>query len=270
MAIITLTTDWNKSDYYLGSVKGKILTKDPATQIVDISHQVQPFNLMQAAFIIRNCCSDFPVGTIHIIAINAALSQKRSLLIIESKGQYFITSDNGLVGLLTHGQPDAVYRVSERPDKQNFLSLDIFIETAFNLIGKKDLQSFCERTDTYESQIPYRPVIDKNLINGSVIYIDSFSNAITNISKETFMKVGNNKAFEIYIQSNHYKIDRLNQSYSDSLSGELLGLFNSVGLLEIAINHGNAAELLNLSVNSAIRIKFYDEKPDSKLTLTGG
>lgn len=270
MAIITLTTDWNKSDYYLGAVKGKILTKDPTTRIVDISHQVQPFNIMQAAFIARNCCYNFPEGSIHLIAVNASLSEKRALLIIESKGQYFISSDNGIVGLLTDGQPDAVYKLSKSDGKMNFLSLDVFLDAAFQLIEKKNPGAIAEKTDKYESQIPYRPVIDKNLINGSVIYIDSFSNAITNVSRETFEKVGAGKSFEIYIQSNHYKIDRINDSYADSASGELLALFNSVGLLEIAINHGNAADLLNLGVNSAIRIKFYDEKPDTKLTLTGG
>ena len=73
MAVITLTTDWNKSDYYVGAVKGKILSADASIQIVDISHQVQPFNVMQAAFIVRNCCFSFPSGTVHLIAVNAAL-----------------------------------------------------------------------------------------------------------------------------------------------------------------------------------------------------
>ena len=154
--------------------------------------------------------------------------------------------------------------------KANFLSIDLYIDTAFNLIRKKAFDSFCTPVEDYQSQIPYRPVIDKNLINGSVIYIDSFSNAITNISRETFDKVGQAKPFEIFIQSNHYKIDKINTTYSDSVSGELLAIFNSIGLLEIAIHHGNAAELLNLAINSAIRVKFYNEKPNSKLTLTGG
>jgi S-adenosylmethionine hydrolase len=269
MAIITLTTDWRKSDYYLGSVKGKILSRDPGIQIVDISHQVQPFNIMQAAFILRNCYFDFPKGSIHIVAVNAALSKRCDLLFFEINGHYFIASDTGFVGLLTGDKPESVYRVKGSEKKSNFLSLDLFIETAFNIINKKTFSSFSSPIETYQSQIPYRPVIDKNLINGSVIYVDSFSNAITNISKDTFEKVGKAKAFEIFIQSNHYKIDKINTTYSDSISGELLAIFNSIGLLEIAINHGNAAELLNLNINSAIRIKFYDEKPDSKLKLTG-
>lgn len=269
MAIITLTSDWNKSDYYIGSVKGKILAYDSTIQIIDISHQVQPFNVMQAAFILRNCCYAFPKGTIHIIAVNAALSEKKPLLIIEREGQYFIAADNGIAGLIGGDKPDEVYRVSNNK-AVNFLSLDVFIDTAIKIINGEPFKNFSEKTKDYQTQIPLRPVIEKNLINGSVIYIDSFSNAITNITKDTFKKVGQGKSFEIYIQSNHYKIDKVNRTYSDSVSGELLAIFNSVGLLEIAINHGNAADLLNLTINSAIRIKFYNEKPGSKLTLTGG
>ncbi len=269
MAIITLTTDWNKSDYYIGSVKGKILSHDPEIQIIDISHQVQPFNIMQAAFIVRNCCFEFPKGTIHLIAINAALHSKRPLLIIEKEGHFFLTSDNGIAGLIGGDTPDNVYRI-ESGNASNFLSLDVFIDTAGKILKGEPLKNFSTKTEEYESQIPLRPVIDKNLINGSVIYIDSYSNAITNITKETFEKIGKGKPFEIYIQSNHYKIEKLNTSYADSVSGELLAIFNSVGLLEVAINHGNAADLLNLTIKSAIRIKFYNEKPGSKLTLTGG
>jgi S-adenosylmethionine hydrolase len=270
MAIITLTTDWNRSDYYIGAVKGKLLSHDPAIQIIDISHQVQPFNIMQAAFILRNCCFDFPKGSIHLIAVNAALSKKRALLLIDIQGHYFISSDNGIVGLLSGEKPDAVFKIRDAKDASNFVSLDVFVETAYHLLKGDALNTFCDPVTKYEEQIPYRPVIDKNLINGSVIYVDSFSNAITNISKETFEKIGQGKPFEVFIQSNHYKIDRINQTYSDSVSGELLALFNSIGLLEIAINNGSAAELLNLAINSAIRVKFYDEKPGSKLTLTGG
>jgi S-adenosylmethionine hydrolase len=270
MSIITLTTDWNKSDYYVGAVKGKILCRDSSIQIVDISHQVQPFNIMQAAFILRNCCYNFPEGTVHLIAVNAALGPKRALLVFEIRKQFFIAPDHGIVGLIQSEKPDRIFKVKNDKEVSNFLCLDIFIDAAMNIIKGVEFDSFLEPVAEYESQIPYRPVIEKNLINGSVIYIDSFSNAITNISKETFDKVGQGKPYEIFVQSNHYKLDHINNTYSDSISGELLALFNSIGLLEIAINHGNVADLLNLTINSAIRVKFYDEKPVNKLTLSGG
>jgi S-adenosylmethionine hydrolase len=269
MAIITLTTDWNKSDYYIGSLKGKILSFDQTTIIVDISHQVPPFNIMHAAFILRNCWLEFPEGTIHIIAVNAALTGKRSLLIIKKQGHFFITSDNGIVGLLFGDKPDSVHTVNMPEIESNFNGLNAYIDTAFRIIKGENIDQFSKLNDSYITQIPLRPVIEKKLINGIVIYIDSFSNAISNISKETFDKVGEGRFFEIFVQSNHYRINRLSSTYADTPSGELLALFNSVGLLEIAINNGYAADLLNLTTNSAIRIKFYDEQPVNKLKLTG-
>lgn len=165
MSIITLTSDWNKSDYYLGAVKGKILSLDPATQIVDINHQIQSFNIMQAAFVLRNCYYEFPPGTIHIIAVNTALTANKSLLILKINEQYFLTSDNGICGLISSDKPDAVYRVKKSEINNNFLSIDTFIKTAFHIIKGDDFNSFSECTEQYEKQVPLRPVIDKNLIN---------------------------------------------------------------------------------------------------------
>ena len=103
------------------------------------------------------------------------------------------------------------------------------------------------------------PAIDKSDINGSVIYIDSYRNAITNITYELFKQIGKGRAFDLFIQSNHFHINKINEKYNESSSGEILALFNSVGFLEIAINQGNAADLLNLDVSSPIRIKFKDK-----------
>jgi S-adenosylmethionine hydrolase len=104
------------------------------------------------------------------------------------------------------------------------------------------------------------PTIDESVINGSIVYIDSYRNAITNIPKELFEKIGKNRPFDVFIQSNHYKINKINKTYSETSAGELLALFNSLNLLEIAISSGNAADLLNLNINSIIRIKFYDKR----------
>jgi S-adenosylmethionine hydrolase len=92
-----------------------------------------------------------------------------------------------------------------------------------------------------------------------VIHIDSYQNAITNISRELFLRVGGGKAFHIFVQSKHYKIDRINKRYNETEEGELLAIFNSSGLLEIAIRNGNAAGLMKLNTNSTIRVEFKEE-----------
>ena len=110
----------------------------------------------------------------------------------------------------------------------------------------------------YETHTQIRATIDESVISGSIIYIDSYQNAITNISKELFDRVGRDRRFDILVQSNHNKVNSISNTYSDVEPGDLLALFNSAGLLEIAICTGYAAQLLNLNVGSSVRIKFYE------------
>ncbi len=270
MAIITLTTDWRNSDYYIGAVKGKIVSRDPSTTIVDISHQVTPFNIMQAAFIIRNCYSEFPEGTVHILGVHTILSKKRALLIIEKDKQFFLCSDTGFPDLVFPEEEKKVFRVNvDLNPGDTFASLNIFVDVAFRVLEGKLTEALAEECNDYRHQVPLLPTIDSNQINGSVVFIDSFSNAITNINKETFERVGKGKAFEIFVQSNHYKIDKMCNTYTDMPTGELVALFNSANLLEIAIANGPASELLNLSNNSVIRVKFKEQKDLNNLFLSG-
>ncbi len=270
MAVITLTTDWRNHDYYVGAVKGKIVSRDPSTTIVDISHQITSFNVMQAAFVLRNCYAEFPEQTVHVMGVNSILTSKRTLLIIEKDKQYFLCSDSGFPDLLFPNEDKKVYRHKvENLSSNTFVSLNVFVDIAFKIINGELPKTFAEETKDYLQQVPLLPTIEKNQINGSVVYIDSFSNAITNINKETFDRVCKGKPFEIYVQSNHYKISEISNSYSDLPTGELVAIFNSAGLLEIAITNGPASELLSLSINSAIRIKISNKVDSNKLFLSG-
>jgi S-adenosylmethionine hydrolase len=270
MAVITLTTDWRNSDYYIGAVKGKIISHDSSVNIIDISHQIVPFNVMQAAFVVRSCYSEFPQGTVHIIAVNTVLTAKRTLLIIECEKQYFICSDSGFPGLMFPFVEKKVYRMIMPENAiSTFASLDKYVDVAVNLVqGAKIIDMAVECSD-YIEQMPLLPTIDSNLISGSVIFIDSYQNAITNINKETFERVGKGSAFQIFVQSNHYMIDKISKTYSNVPTGELLAVFNSIGLLEIALANGPVAELLDLKISSVIRIKFNPDKKENKLLLSG-
>jgi S-adenosylmethionine hydrolase len=270
MAVITLTSDWQNSDYYIGAVKGKILTRDRNALIIDISHHVPAHNTMQAAFIVKNCYHEFPPKTVHLLAVNTVLSSKRSLLIIEKDDHYFLCSDCGFPDLLFPDQEKKVSRIKvSNSDISTFSSLDLFVDTALKIAESNSLPETAEQFTKYVQQMLLLPTIDSNLINGSVIYIDSYSNAVTNINRETFERVGKGNAFEIFVQSNHYIIDTISRTYNDVMTGELVAVFNSSGYLEIAVANGPVAELLNLKVNSAIRIKFSKKKEENHLQLTG-
>lgn len=259
MPIITLTTDWNKDDYYLAAVKGQIISLSPDTKIVDISHQIPSFNVRQAAFLIKNSYTHFPEGTVHIIGVNSTSSSKSRFLLVSVDKQHFLTYDTGIFGLLFKEEPEEVIEIQlEDIDQVTFPELTVFARTACDIVQGKKLSDLGKTTTQFTKTIPLRAAIDDSTITGSVIYIDSYRNAITNVTRELFSRIGQGRKFEILIQSDHYKVSKINTNYGETTMGELLALFNSIDLLEIAINRGNAADLLGLSTNSTIRINFLE------------
>ena len=258
MHIITLTSDWNENDYYVASLKGKLLSSCPEVRIVDINHSVKPFNTAQAAFVIRNSYPNFPDNTIHIIAVNSEPEAGGQLLAAKVNNQYFLCADNGILGLIGGTEPELVVKLDEIPELQSasFISLSIFAKVACILAKGSPLEELGTPTVSYNKQTPLRPTIEDQTITGSVIHIDSYQNAITNISKELFERIGKGKQFAIYVQNKHYMIDKINRRYNETTPGELMAIFNSVNLLEIAIRNGNAAGLLRLNPSSTVRVDF--------------
>ncbi len=264
MPIVTLTTDWIQDDYYTGAIKGSLLSTCPDLQIADITHNIPPFNTAKAAFVVKNSYYHFPAGTVHLICVNSEPSVGETLVAVKYGGHYFIGNDNGIFGLIFKDDPDEIVELAIQEDgKHSFGSLGVFVKAACAIASGVPLEEIGNKHEKLERSIPRRATIDKDVINGSVIYIDSYQNAITNITKELYDRIGQGRQFEIALQSNHYKLHRINRSYGETSAGELLVLFNSLGLLEVAINRGNAAELLNLGTSSTIRIKFFDKKPKS-------
>jgi hypothetical protein len=255
MSIVTLTSDWNLDDYYSGAVKGRIISRCPDATVVDITNQIPPFNIALAAFQLKHTFRHFPKESIHLIAVHSDAKEERPVIAVKAEGHYFIGHDNGIFGLLLDREPEEVV-VADVAEPGTFPELTVFAEMACNIIQTGKLSEAGSKYGNLYKQVPMLPVIEESLINGSVIYIDSYKNAITNISNELFQQIGKGRSFEILVQSNHYKITRLNKRYGESSLGEILAMFNSLDLLEISINGGNAADLLNLNLNASIRIKF--------------
>lgn len=258
MHIITLTSDWNENDYYVASIKGKLLSLCPEANIIDITHSIKSFNTAQAAFVVRNSYPGFPNETIHLIAVNTEPEKGGQLLAARISNQYFICADNGMLGLLGSPEPEVVVKLNESLDEKpvSFVTMHLFAEVACALVKGTPITALGTPTTQYNRQTPLRPTLEDHTITGSVIYVDSYSNAITNISKELFDRIGNGRPFHIFVQSKHYKLNKINHRYNESPPGELLAIFNSAGLMEIAIRNGNAAGLLNLNTNSSIRVEF--------------
>jgi len=256
MPVITLTSDWIKDDYYLGAVKGRILNQCPEARIIDMSHKIPSFNVRQAAFILKNSYQHFPGGTVHIIGINSTSGPEMRILGIQVENQYFLTYDNGIYGLIFRDEPAEAVEIKISKETHLFPELTILADAACHLAVGKELKDLGKTVKNFAKTIPLRATMDDSGISGSIIYIDSYQNAISNITRELFERVRQNRNFEILVQSNKYRINRINNNYGETTTGEILAVFNSVDLLEIAINRGNAAGLLGLDINSSVRVNF--------------
>ncbi|MFZ5941073.1 MAG: SAM hydrolase/SAM-dependent halogenase family protein [Bacteroidota bacterium] len=261
MRMITLTSDWSENDFYTGTLKGRIYSGCADSVVIDLSHRIKQYNTAQAAFVVRNAYPSFPEGTIHIIAVNSEPRPGCRLLAARLRGQYFISADNGIFGLLGEDQPEEVVVLPHEPVNGSYsLSpLYAFADAACALASGRGLSEIGESAKDITLQVPLRATIENNTITGSVIYIDSYGNAISNISRDLFQRIGAGRNFGIFVQSKHYRINQLNTYYSETQPGELLALFNSAGLIEIAIRNGSASKLLNLNTDSTIRVEFSEK-----------
>ena len=186
MPVITLTSDWGTKDHYLASVKGTILKQVPEARIIDISHQIPPHNLTEAAFVLKNCYRDFPPGTIHIIGVSTEESEKNPHTAVFADGQYFIGADNGIFSLLFEKGADKVVEITLMQDSEffTFSSRDRFVKAAALLAAGEDISKLGTEREALNQKILFAPVVDANVIKGMVIYIDNYENVITNITLE--------------------------------------------------------------------------------------
>lgn len=258
MPIITLTSDWGTRDHYLGMVKGSILSKIPNATIVDITHNIPPFNLNSASFVLRNVVPTFPKNTIHIIDINSDATIDMPHTVLHSNGQYLIGADNGLFSLILDSEPDEAFEIDMIQDSDcfTFSACDIFIKIAKHIVDGKSLSEVGPPRKPLTQRFPLKPVTSESMINGHIIYIDRYQNAFTNITKQMFYKVGRKRPFTISFSSTRYQLTKIKDSYKDPTQGKILALFSYTGQLQIALSNGNAAGLLGFKIADPVMVEF--------------
>ena len=260
MSTITLTTDLGTTDSYLASVKGAIYSQLEATKIVDISNHIEPFNIQQAAYVLRNCFRDFPEGTIHIVSVDDELSVTNQHLAVKSEGHYFIGPDNGIFSLLFNKiKPEKIVllNISLTTDCMTFSIKNVFVPAACHLARGGTMEIIGTPINDFElKKMELKAVIQTDLIRGSVIYIDSYGNVITNISKIEFNQVKKGRSFTILFGREDEMIYKISTKYKDVPIAEKLALFGENDQLQIAINKGMASKLLGLNLHEIVRIEF--------------
>jgi S-adenosyl-L-methionine hydrolase (adenosine-forming) len=251
MPVITLTTEWKPDDIYYGIIKGKLSSKCPGIIIIDNAGNIPAFNLSLASFIIRNTYNNYPAGSVHIICIHSEAHSKQDHLIVKARDHYFIGTDNGIFNLILNSEPEEVIKIEHQNTTDE---LEIFANAAAELMTGKKPAELGESVKTLMERIPLRATIDRDVIIGSIIFIDSYGNAISNITREVFYRVFENKPYRILIQSNKNYTENISIKYSDVPVGEMLARFNQLDLLEISINGADVSELLSISVGSVLRV----------------
>jgi S-adenosylmethionine hydrolase len=257
MPVITLTTEWKPDDFYYGIMKGKLCTLIPEATIIDNANSIPVFNISHASFVIRNTYSNYPKGSVHIICVHSEGCKGKDHLIVRAKDHYFIGTDNGIFNLILNSPPDEIVKISYKGINDE---IDLFAMAAADIISGKRAEKLGEVLKDFTEKVPLRATIDKDVIAGSIIFIDSYGNVISNITREVFYRVFENRQYLILIQSNKNFTDHISTRYSDEPVGELLARFNSLDLLEISINGANAAELLGISIGSVVRVDLANKK----------
>jgi len=231
----------------VGAVKGLLLQGIDGFSLVDITHQLSPFNYPQAAYVCRNAIRNFPEGSVHLVLVNLFDERPEHLLLARHNGQYIGCADNGLITMILEEVPEKVIALPlDKAQQKNTLYCSSVFAKAIDGISKGiPMEELGDPGVSINVKNPLKPMLGSDWIEGQIIFIDNFENVIVNISREEFEEQRKGRSFKIVFKRDEV-IDHISETYADVNEGEKLALFNSAGYLEIAINKGNAAGLLGL------------------------
>lgn len=258
MAIITLTSDFGVQGHYAAVVKGIILSRYQASTIVDVTHEVGSFNIMEAAYILKSTYPAFPDGTVHLISVDPEQGELAAPCVMHMNGHYFIAPNNGLLSLICEGQEHECRSIEHEalvhPDyPHSFRAARIFAPTAAFLASGGEFEELGP-----EEQLRTlhwgEPSYTENCLRGKIIYIDTYGNAVTNIRKREFIQIKEERSFEIFIRN--VRLRRIVNTYSDVAKADALAIFGESNHLEISMREASASELLGLKVHDMITIEF--------------
>lgn len=275
MPLITLTTDFGTKDHFVGAIKGAIFNELENVNVIDISHEVSPFNITETAYIVKNAYTNFPKGSIHIIGVDSELSVENKHIALLLDGHYFVCPDNGVISMIASEiKPEKIVEITiHNAIISSFNVLDVFVKVACHIARGGTLDVIGKNIENYKQIKEVHPFIneDKTQIVGSVIYIDNYGNVISNISKKLFNDVGKGRDFEVIARN--YSFEKVFRKYNEVVNfdaavenrqddGKKLALFNSAEFLEIAVYRSNlktvggASSLLGLDYRDTITVRF--------------
>lgn len=259
--IVTLTTDFGVTDHFVGTMKGVILDIAPETQIVDISHAVQAFDVLDGALTIAQAYSYFPAGTVHLVIVDPGVGTARRPILVSTERHHFVAPDNGVLSLVyareerMHVRHVTAEHYSLQPVSKTFHGRDIFAPIAAYLAKGVDSEKFGEEiTDFVRFNAPKPKTVDKGM-KGIVLKVDRFGNLITNFTPQDVPMLMQLDPLPFKIVVGKKEVTNIRTLYAEGEPGEVFGILGSMGYLEIAANRASAAQLTGVGKGAEVNIQ---------------
>lgn len=255
--IITLTTDFGLGDHFVGAVKGVILSIEPRARIVDISHEIAPYGIPEAAFVLSQACRHFPPGTVHVVVVDPGVGTPRRPILAEAGGHYFAAPDNGVLSMIYAREKHKVRAIAAerfflQPVSGTFHGRDIFAPVAAHLARGVVPSRFGRLIVDYARGGFAQPArLDNRTWSGQILKIDRFGNLITNFPAAEFARIAGD-SFEMLAGA--CRITRHARSYAEGGPSEAFLIAGSSGYLEIAAHQSSAAKLTGCLAGAAVRL----------------
>jgi S-adenosyl-L-methionine hydrolase (adenosine-forming) len=259
-AIITLTTDYGTNDHLVGTLKGVILKINPDVTIVDITHNVTPFDLLDGALAIGSAYSYFPPKTVHVVVVDPGVGTERRPLLVSAANQYFVAPDNGVLSMIYEREPEGlVVRNANaehyylQPVSKTFHGRDIFAPVAAWLTKGWQTSGMGDEIEDYKRFALPRPKETDGVVKGVILRADSFGNLVTNLRQEDLPESAAQDG-AIKLQIGTQAVSKFVETFAQGNGAEPFAYLGSSGFVEIGVNKGNAARTLGLGRGTAVAL----------------
>jgi S-adenosyl-L-methionine hydrolase (adenosine-forming) len=259
--IITLTTDFGINDHFVGTIKGVILAISPEIEIVDISHSVQAFDVLDGALTIAQAYSYFPSGTVHLVVVDPGVGTARRPILVTSDRHHFVAPDNGVLSMVyaqeerLHTRHVTAEHYSLQPISNTFHARDIFAPIAAWLAKGVDPEKFGDEISDFVRFNPPKPKsVNGNTLRGVILKVDRFGNLVTNIKPTDAPMLFGPEPAPFKIVVGKHEITEILPNYSEGAPGEVFGILGSMGYLEISSNRGSAAKIVGSGKGSEVMV----------------
>ncbi len=263
--ILTLTTDFGLSDHFVGTIKGVILAISPEIEIVDISHSVQAFDVLDGALTIAQSYSYFPSGTVHLVVVDPGVGTARRPILVTSDRHHFVAPDNGVLSMVyareerLHTRHVTAEHYSLQPISNTFHARDIFAPIAAWLAKGVDPEKFGDEiTDFVRFNPPKPKSVNGNTLRGVILKVDRFGNLVTNITPQDAPMLFGPQPAPFKMVVGKQEIMEILPNYSEGAPGAVFAILGSMGYLEIASNRGSAARIIGSGKGSEVILSLED------------